>query len=428
MAVLPATMRGWEAAATNPGRARDAVESRGRAVWLAAAGAAALLLLAVDGIGNDAAHLSWLVPGAGTASVPPPAGLASPLAFWLSGGVSPSASFCLAALAMAVACVAMVRAAALLGASEVGGLAAVALLVGLAWPVSGPALASGIAAFGGSLPTEGVAVALLLLSIALMLEGWRGAAVALLGVICDVQPEVALWGLFGLVGASLILAREKTPLLRAWLMGSIGAVILAVPVIVWWLHGGRPLPGGAAVDGLLPLPPWLPWTVPLANWVLCACMLATGLAAFGVLGPDARAGRGAFLGLLLVFLCGCGVPLVSADAGWLSLRPVAVESVLQLFSVAAAAAVVARDLRGTGGVLRVALSVTVAASLLLDPYLLPVAALAMLARAAAAHGELLGIERRIRDCDRTMLQRIALGAIGVAAVAGCVLRSGWLPR
>jgi hypothetical protein len=83
-------------------------------------------------------------------------------------------------------------------------------------------------------------------------------------------------------------------------------------------------------------------------------------------------------------------------------------------------------LRNGGGVLRVALSVAIAACLLLDRNLLPLAALAMLARAAAAHGELLGVERRIRDCNQMVLCRVALAGVVLAAIAGGVLRGGML--
>jgi hypothetical protein len=183
------------------------------------------------------------------------------------------------------------------------------------------------------------------------------------------------------------------------------------------------VPAGAAVDGLLPLPPWLPWSVPLANWVLGACMLAVGLAAFSALGPDGRTAQCAFAGGVLVFVGGGVLPLV-AQAPWLlALRPIGADAVLQPLAITAVAAVLARDMVRRGGVLRVALSVIAAACLLLHPFLLPLAALAMLARAAAAHGELLGIERRIRDWDRVVLTRAALATLVLAGVAGVVLRN-----
>ena len=290
-------------------------------------------------------------------------------------------------------CFALLRIAAGLAATDAGGLAAGALLIGLIWLVGTPALLSGVASVGGAFTATQAAIALLTLSLALLLDGSPGAGIALLGVVFDAQPEVALWGVFALAGASVALVRQGAPAARSWLAGGACALLLAAPAALWWAHTGTAglLPTGAAMGPLLPPPRWLPWTVPLANWVLGACMLATGLAAFSVLGPDARAGHGAFLGLLLVFVCGCVATLLTANPWVLALRPIAADSVLQLFAAAAATAVVVRDLRGGTSVLRVALSVAIAASLLLHPYLLPVAALAMLARAAAAHGELLGI-------------------------------------
>jgi hypothetical protein len=143
-----------------------------------------------------------------------------------------------------------------------------------------------------------------------------------------------------------------------------------------------------------------------------------------VLGSDARAPCGAFLGFLAVFAVGCVLPLLIDNPWLLILRPMAADTFLQLLAAVAAIAVVLRDLRGGGGVLRVALSVAIAACLLLHRYLLPLAALLMLTRAAAAHGELLGLERRIRDCNQVTLCRVALAVVLLAGVAGGVVRGG----
>ena len=156
--------------------------------------------------------------------------------------------------------------------------------------------------------------------------------------------------------------------------------------------------------------------------------MVLGLSAFSVLGPDARAACGAFVGLLGVFVLGCLLPLLTDSPLVTILRPMAADTLLQLLAAAAAVAVVLRDLPGGGGVLRVALSVAIAVCLLLHPYSLPLAALAMLTRAAAAHGEMLGLERRIRDCDQATLGRVALVVVVVAGLAGAAVRSGLLLR
>jgi len=434
MAVVRAPAQGWDVAAADaaPRAAADMVQTRSAALWVAAS-AAALLLLATGRVGAGLAADPWLAGGV----VMVPEGLSSPLAHLVSIDANAAPVFLLypvfllcRVLAVFGGCFSLLRIAARLAATDAGGLAAGALLIGLIWLVGTPALLSGVASVGGAFTATQAAIALLTLSLALLLDGSPGAGIALLGVVFDAQPEVAVWGVFALAGAFVALVRQGAPAARSWLAGGAFALLLAAPAAMWWAHTGTAglLPTGAAMGPLLPPPRWLPWTVPLANWVLGACMLATGLAAFSVLGPDANAGRGAFLGLLLVFVCGCVATLLTANPWVLALRPMAADSVLQLFAATAATAVVVRDLRGGTSVLRVALSVAIAASLLLHPYLLPVAALAMLARAAAAHGELLGIERRIRDWNRASLRSVALGAVAVAALAGCALRAGWLPH
>ena len=384
---------------------------------LATVVATGLLLISTEGLGGIAR-----LPSLAAAASAAPAGLASPSAGLIAALSGPSL-FAGRVLTVLCGCYAQLRIVRRMVGSNFGGLAAAALLIGLTWLVAGPALVSGAPTIGGAFSPTQAAIAVLTLALALLLDGLSAAGIALLGIVFVLQPEVALWGVLVLAGASAGLAIDGTRVGRAWLAGSACACLVAVPVAVWWTHAGGFLPTSAPLGGLLPLPPWLPWSVPLANWVLSVCMLATGLAAFSALGPDGRAASGAFLGGALVFVCGCVAPLLSRSPWLLALRPIAADAVLQPLAIVAVSAVLARDLGRNGGMLRVVLSVIAAAGLLLHPYLLPLATLAMLARAAAAHGELLGIERRIRDRNRVFLSRIALGAVVLAAVAGGILQN-----
>ena len=372
-----------------------------------------------------------------------------------------------------------------LAATDAVGLAAGALLFGITYLASGATLLSGESLAGGAFTATQVATALVALALALCLDGSLGVAVALLGVAFDAQPAVALWGVIGLAGASVGLVRDGVQVRRAWLIGGLCALVLAAPVAVLWaaqtagsdgfpagsvgvpggsigvLGGSTGIPGGSVgvpggsvgVPGgsgfpgdivvlsgawFAPAEPGqtLPWTLPLQDWVLFGSAVVLGLSAFSVLGWHARGAFWAFVGFLVVFALGCAAPwmvdyswsptghrwVVTAEQWLLVLRPMAVGTLLQLLATVAAIAVVLRDLRGGGGVLRVALSVIVGACLVLQPDLLPLAALAMLTRAAAAHGELLGLERRIRDCNQATLCRAALAVVVLTAVAGAVVR------
>ena len=407
--VLP---RDWAAASltdvAGTGSARRGI------VPAAAVAATALLLLAGANLGR--------FPLLAAAVAMAPAGLTSPLAGIVAAMAGPMlltarvlAAFC--------ACFGLLRIVARLAGSDLGGMTATAALIGLSWIVAGPGLISGGPAIGGAFSPTQAAAALLILALALALDGLPVAAIALLGAVFAIQPEVALWGVFILAAASIGLARQGTRVSRAWLAGGACALLLAAPAALWWTHATGFVPAHAPTDGMLPPPAWQPWFLPLASWILSASMLAMGLAACSALGPDGWPMLGAFAAGVLVFVCGCVLPLVTRSPWLLALRPMTIDAVLQPLATVAAAAVLARDLAGRSGTLRLALSTIAAAGLLLHPFLLPLAALAMLARAAAAHGELLGIERRIRDWDRALLSRAALGAVALAAVAGGVLRT-----
>ena len=406
----------------------------------AAAVAATLLLLAVTGFQFDVSsngYFAALAPGA--AGLPPFAQdwlthgrhiLSSlPLAPGFIGEANLHAVFLGAGVLTVFVCVfALLRIVARLAGTDAMGLAAGAVLFGISYLDNGHAFVSGATIIGSTFTAAQAATALVALSLALALNGSLWAAVALLGLAFDADAAVAVWGTIGLAGASVAQARDGLPVARAWLTGGVCALVLAAPAVAWWageIAGIGGFPGDpVAALGLAEPHLLLAWTVPLQCWVQFGCTLVLGLSAFSVLGSDARGACGALLGFLLVFALGCGLPLL-ADSSWQAiLRPMAVDTIMQLLAAAAAVAVVLRDLRGGGGVLRVALSVAIAACLLLHRNLLPVAALAMLTRAAAAHGELLGLERRIRDWNQATLCRTALAVVVLAGLAGGVMQSG----
>jgi hypothetical protein len=335
-------------------------------------------------------------------------------------------------------CTGLVRIFARLAAADAWGLPAGALLIGLGCLGSLGGLLSGAAVMGDGFTASQVAGALVVVSLAFALDGSLGVAVAVLGLAFDADAAVALWGVGGLGGVSVALAHDGAPVGRGWLAGGACALVLAAPALASWVPqfaAGGGLAGdyagyygagyfGAGNAGQVDPDQLLAWMVPLENWVLFGSTVVLGLSAFSVLGSEARGACGAFLGLLVVFAVGCGLPLLT-DSAWLAiLRPMAADTILQLLAMVAAAAVVLRDLRGGGGVLRLALSVAIAACLVLHHDLLPLAALAMLTRAAAAHGELLGLERRIPAWNEIVLSRMALGVMVLASLAGVAMRAG----
>jgi hypothetical protein len=406
----------------------------------AAAAAATLLLLGVTGFRFDMRSDVYPAASASDAAGQPVLGQAwfSPgprILSWvgldpgLASGANLHAPLLVAGvLAVFVCAFALLRIAARLAGTDAMGLAVGTLLVGTSYLDNGHAFVSGAAVISANFTAAQAATAVVALALALALNGSLWAGVALLGLACDAEPAVAVWGAVGLAGASVALARDGLPVARAWLSGGVCALVLAAPAIAWWaaaIAGGGGLLGDpVAALGLREPDLLLAGTVPLQCWMPLGCTLVLGLSAFSVLGSDARVACGAFLGFMVVFAVGGALPSLT-DSAWLAiLRPIAADTFLQLLATAAAVAVVLRDVRGGGGVLRVALSVAIAVCLLLQRDLLPVAALAMLTRAAAAHGELLGLERRIRDWNQTTLRRAALAAVVLAAVAGGVMQSG----
>ncbi len=343
-------------------------------------------------------------------------------------------------IAAFVVCLALLRIVARLVAMDKAGLAAGALLIGVTWLVSGHTVLSREPLFGGDFSAAQIAIALVVLSLACAVDGSLGVAVGLLGAAFDANSAVALWGVAGLAGASVMLMRDGVSVARAWLIGGACALILAAPA-VWAWHaqgaGGDLFGNSVAYAGAADPGPSQVGILPLDCWVLFCSTVVLGLSACSAIGADARTMRGAFIGFAVVFAVGCALPFLASDNPWaqpfiaaaqglLRLRPMTADTILQLLAAAAATAVVLRDLRNGGGVLRVALSVTIAVCLLLHRNLVPLAALAMLTRAAAAHGELLGLERRIPDFNGIVVGRVAVGIVFAAAVAGGALRSGLL--
>jgi len=306
--------------------------------------------------------------------------------------------------------------------TDAPGVLLAAVLVGSTSLGAGDALPTGVALIGGF--TAGLAAAALgVVALALALDGALLPGVAVLGLILDAKAGVALCILAALLGATPALAREGLGVRHAWVRGGALALVLGAPGIVSFVSGiGRRFPGNyqAFLEQLRP-GAWLVWTAPLGRLVLFAAALVMGLSALAVIGPAARAARGAFLGLLAVFALGCLAPLVTGAPWLLNLQPLAADRLLVMLAIAAAVAVVASDLRGGLGAGRAVLTVATAGGLVVSPAGLPVAALAMLARAALAHGELLVVSRRMtmwRDtpfCRGTLVAVLLLAAVGATA-------------
>ncbi len=305
------------------------------------------------------------------------------------------------------------------------GLAIAAFLLGITYLDSGYSMLAGENIVGGYFTETQVATALVTVSLALAMDRRLLPAIILLGVAFDVQLELALWALAALVGVTVVLARDGTPVLRSWAIGGIAALVIAAPAAFWFANSIQTTGTfkGDYIDYLNLVEPnqWLVWTVPLKKWVLFGANLLLGFAAFAVIGSAAREARAAFIGFICVFAIGCMVPFVTTNQWILNLRLMASDEFLQVLATAAAIAVVIRDARTAQGIGRVSLSIIVALSLVFSRYLLPIGALAMLARAALASGELLGLERRMREINTAALARTALVALVAILAVG-----GWL--
>jgi hypothetical protein len=300
-----------------------------------------------------------------------------------------------------------------------------ALLLGLTYLDSGYSLLAGENIIGGYFTETQVATALVTASVALAMDRKLVTAIALLGVTFDVQYELSLWGLVALIGVSVALLRDGVPVLRSWVLGGALAVVLAAPAALWLADSiasvGRF--DGNYIDYLNLVEPsqWLVWTAPLKKWVLFSANLVLAFGAFAVLGADAKPARAAFIGLLCVFVAGCAMPFITTNQWILNLRLMAADGFLQVLASAAAVAVVVRDMRESPSTFRVGTSIVIAASLVLDRHLLPIGALAMLARLAMENGELATMEREMRAFDYASIGRWAFLPILLLLIAG-----GWL--
>ena len=303
------------------------------------------------------------------------------------------------------------------------------VLLGLSYLDSGYSFLAG-ANIVGHFNEAQAATALVTVSLALALNRRMVAALAVLGVAFDAQYEVALWAAVALLAVSIALAWDKVAIRRDWAIGGPIALLFASPGIVWlaWSIASGHL-GREFLAYLAEVQPnqWLVWTVSLQQWVLFVSMLTLGLSAFSVLGPRGKLACAAFLGFFAVFLAGCLLPFVTDNPWLLTLRPMAADSLMQVLATVGAVAVIVQDMR-YGGLGRLGLSLVIAASLLVSDYALPLGALAMLARAALANGEMLGIERRMKPLNQHIVHTVAAPALLLIAVACGVLRVTQLPQ
>lgn len=257
--------------------------------------------------------------------------------------------------------------------------------------------------------------------LALAIEGQPLPGFALLGLACDLDLGSGLWGLAALSGVAIAAAREGRRPWRGVGLGLVCAAVLAAPAALWCARG---MPGAPALpDELLSTDSDLVWLPTLPHCVLFIAAVLLGVAACGVLRPDARRVSGALIGLLGVCAVGFALPLLTHDPLVWLLRPIAADGLLQALAGIAAIAVVLRDLGQMRDAIRVLLAVGVLAGLVMAPLLLPAAALAMLARAALANGEMLRLERIIPPARGSVLRYTALALVLVVLGCGIGLRA-----
>jgi hypothetical protein len=377
-------------------RAPARISSAGGLLRCAAPAALAVffLLAMTDfeaGVGSDAYHLPFVLRAETSHTL------------FLVGHVSALALYFLALLHI------LFR----LGMREWPVLLLASILLGLTYLDSGHSFLADANIVGGFFTEAQVAIALVIVSLAFALNRRMIWAFVFVGVAFDAQYQVALWAVVALLAVSIALAWDRIPILRDWAIGGPIALLFATPAIVWlgWnIASGQPEPSQ-----------WSVTTASLQQWVLFISMLTLGLSAFSVLGPRARLLCAAFLGFFAVFIVGCVLPFVTDSQWLLTLRPQGADSLMQVLATVGAVAVVVQDMR-YGGAGRVGLSLVIAASLLVSEYALPFGALAMLARAALAHGEMLGIERRVKPFNQHAVHKLAAPALLLIAVVGGVLR------
>ena len=312
-----------------------------------------------------------------------------------------------------------------LGLREWPVLVLASALFGLTYLDSGYSFLAGANIIGGTFTDTGVAISLVAVSFALALNRRIVWALVVLGIAFDARYEVALWGVAALLAISVVIAWERVAIRHDWATGGLIALLLASPAIAWlaWSIGSVGQSDSDFLAYIAQVAPsqWLVSATSLQQWVMFVAMLTLGLSAFSVLGPRAKLLCAAFLGFLTVFVVGCALPFVTDSQWLLTLRPMAADGPMQMLATVGAVTVVTQDMR-YGGAGRVGLSLVIAAALLVSEYALPIGALAMLARAALAHGEMLGIERRVKPLNQHIVHNIAAPALLAVAVAGGVLR------
>lgn len=272
---------------------------------------------------------------------------------------------------------------------------------------------------------------MVLFALSLCVSGRFIPAIALIGLIFDVNVFVAAWAMISLLATSLWLLRHWTNLgviARGWVIGGCIALLVAAPVLLWIAQRL-----GSAADFEGDYVAFLRWFYPnhyligsasihqIVFFLSAAVLGASGLA---LLGREGRAWQAAFVGFLVVFGFGCIVPALTHNPLVLNLHPLRADGFVQVIATIASVAVVVRYLSPGTTRARAAFAIGVTACLLLSRYLLPIAALMMLFRwmGSGDKRQWPASRRRAPEGHLTMAGLWAPSAVIAFVIAACVIR------
>lgn len=288
-----------------------------------------------------------------------------------------------------------------------------------------------------------LATPIALFALCLALQQRFIAAVALSGMVFDINAFVAVW--VGVALASISLWRLRhgmslRKLARDWLYGSVAASIIAMPVLFWIahsLHSGGQFDGDFAAYLLLMFPNHFLITSASQNQlVVFASSAVLGVCTLSVLGEEGGGWRAALLGFLAVFAMGCVLPYVSHERLLFELHLLRVDGFVQIIATFGTVSLIARDLNDHRWA---PLAMAMAACVLLSRYLLPFAAMLavirlysstppnVLSRQSSAQPLMWFLSREPRRSgERTWSWRVILVLVAIAGTIRLIRPLNWL--